>query len=1642
LTILLTILISTKKIQSQTTVGIQTLGSYASGRIDQISESDLGVHIDIPLYQHGARGNGLGTTVHLIYDSGYANGNNPLVDLGWRLVLGTAKPGTVVVTQNSKEWSPLCDPGVTHCNIGYYSYTYSFEFTDASGHTHQFMDGSSVNSVQCVGSNPNLPCSNVYLSVSGNAYDNSGYFLLVNNGVQSATPSKVTVTTPSGEVYGNPGAGFSDPNGNAGIISNGVSAGGYWVDWSTTLTDDANVSATITGGAYSSSNYTNWTSRHPLVVQYHDTSGTPQSITVNYELQTIGYSCSSGFSFSQHVALVQSVVYPDGTSYGFTYTSTGALESIQLPTGGTITYTGNLGLAASCGVGLPANLTRTTSDGSTTYAQTVNSTQPGNTAVPATSTTTVSHPDGSSEKINFVYVADFDSTSNTYNKYTYETYHAWSSAQGSLLKSTMRCYNSATGTCTVTPITLPIAQIATTTTLDNGQTSKTVRQMNSVGLTTELDEYDYGVSSPTRKAVTAYASLGNHIVDRPSSIIIYDGSGNTVSKTTFGYDEYTITAMTLPGHNTISGARGNLTSRHVWLSTTSGMLDSHLQYDDAGQVVGAQDPRQYWTYYGYDSATDYCRTGTTPPTPSSGVSQATSASCDSNTGLPASTTDANGVKTSYSYDEMLRPSNTAVTTSSGTTAANTSISYSGPSLPEAITTTVTATPNPNQISTITLDGLGRTVAAVGTNGATVSTTYNSMGYVKSVTNPYFSTSDSTYGITSYLYDGLGRKTYQCQPDNGTTNSTTCSPANSYQSWVYAGNSVTFKDEAGNQWENWTDALGRLTEVMEPNGSSKAPSMETDYAYDALNDLLSVMQWGGPHGSSGARSRSFSYDSVSRLTQSYNPETGWICYGTTGGAAPNGSNCTPGYDANGNLSSKTDGRGVTTTYSYDTLNRLTSKSYSDGVTSTVLYGYDGSSLGFVPVPSDPSRNLHVTLTNTVGRMYFASVTGTLNPGGASLYAYSYDSMGRIVNQWLSTPSYNTGTSPVFEISATYNFAGGRISLNNSASRTFNYTYDSAGRLQSASHTVTLGGTPVTTPMISSASYFPSGQPKTLTTNTGTATVTGTWGSDNRLRVTSYTNLSTANSANTNYGYALTYIGTNNVNTAAETAYQQGVGSKSWTWTYNYDTLNRLANATSAGAILYGCVETYDPFGNRTSQAPFGGTGHSCTSMSTQVSSSNRLSGASYNYDAAGNMLSDGTNALTYDGEGRIATSANAGRSTTYIYGPDGQRISKISGGIETDYIRDIDSSLLATYVGGNYFNQPQELWVGSKHFGTVTVPTGNASQTQNFSLTNWLGSEAARTNAANGIPSSAYLSQPFGDFQTTLFGSDTDDIHYTGKERDTESGNDYFGARYYASTMGRMLSPDPIGIWVADKTNPQSWNLYSYVMNNPLKFIDPSGEECVWDDGSYDAADDKQTGSAKGCSGQGGTWVDPNLFQSVEGNQAGSWSGQGSSQIKFDWLTPSATAFGGPNAAQQEVNDVVSGFFTGKSPQNIEYLPQDPFTLSFQKSAGMDAINAKIAANCSATSGKLAVGSGEAFVNTLIDGIAGGQGFDTPEAQLGAFNATWTRDGGTVAVTVTNPISLNSAAYHATTKVGIQNPTSGPMSTVNQTLHIQAGDPCY
>src|SRR5581483_7240563 len=97
-----------------------------------------------------------------------------------------------------------------------------------------------------------------------------------------------------------------------------------------------------------------------------------------------------------------------------------------------------------------------------------------------------------------------------------------------------------------------------------------------------------------------------------------------------------------------------------------------------------------------------------------------------------------------------------------------------------------------------------------------------------------------------------------------------------------------------------------------------------------------------------------------------------------------------------------------------------------------------------------------------------------------------------------------------------------------------------------------------------------------------------------------------------------------------------------------------------------------------------------------------------------------------------------------------------------------------------------------------------------------------------------------------------DLVSPGKERDTESGNDYFGARYYASTMGRFLSPDEANLSaIMHMDDPQSWNGYAYGRNNPLKYTDPDGN-------NYHVCD--QYG--KNCSDQSDTDFAQNMKNAV------------------------------------------------------------------------------------------------------------------------------------------------------------------------------------
>ncbi len=121
---------------------------------------------------------------------------------------------------------------------------------------------------------------------------------------------------------------------------------------------------------------------------------------------------------------------------------------------------------------------------------------------------------------------------------------------------------------------------------------------------------------------------------------------------------------------------------------------------------------------------------------------------------------------------------------------------------------------------------------------------------------------------------------------------------------------------------------------------------------------------------------------------------------------------------------------------------------------------------------------------------------------------------------------------------------------------------------------------------------------------------------------------------------------------------------------------------------------------------------------------------------------------------------------------------------------------------------------------------------------------------------------------------------TGKERDQESGLDYFGARYYGSALGRFSSPDPIGNFVADARNPQSWNLYGYVWNNPLANTDPTGTTCV--DTSNGKADN---GNGQGCAAAGvspSTQDQRDKGQDIQNPQHADVTGKNPSDLEYAW----------------------------------------------------------------------------------------------------------------------------------------------------------------
>jgi RHS repeat-associated protein len=318
----------------------------------------------------------------------------------------------------------------------------------------------------------------------------------------------------------------------------------------------------------------------------------------------------------------------------------------------------------------------------------------------------------------------------------------------------------------------------------------------------------------------------------------------------------------------------------------------------------------------------------------------------------------------------------------------------------------------------------------------------------------------------------------------------------------------------------------------------------------------------------------------------------------------------------------------------------------------------------------------------------------------------------------------------------------------------------------------------------------------------------------------------------------------------------------TWTYQYDDLNRVMLAANPGAgnSVTNYCWSYDNFGNRTMQegsnaafAAGSGGASSCTPTGTAISTdwaqydgSNHVtlsaqSPGGVDYDASGDTTNDGVNKYLYDADGHICAVSGAGGMTGYLYNAEGERVEKGSitsmscdptaNGFrpESDYILGLGGEQLTQMtVNASGVMTWQHTNVYAAGALIATYDTAGL----HFLLNDMLGTRRAQTDYA-GVLEQTCSSLPFGDqLNCTQSVQNPNSLHFTGKERDAESGLDYFGARYYASNMGRFMSPDwssgPAPIPYANIFDPQTLNLYTYAGNNPLSRFDPNGHNFFTD----------------------------------------------------------------------------------------------------------------------------------------------------------------------------------------------------------------------
>ncbi len=401
--------------------------------------------------------------------------------------------------------------------------------------------------------------------------------------------------------------------------------------------------------------------------------------------------------------------------------------------------------------------------------------------------------------------------------------------------------------------------------------------------------------------------------------------------------------------------------------------------------------------------------------------------------------------------------------------------------------------------------------------------------------------------------------------------------------------------------------------------------------------------------------------------------------------------------------------------------------------------------------------------------------------------------------------------------TYNRRGDLLITTHPDGSKQEFVYGTAGRISSAAWRTP---TNLFRSLLSSVAYAPTGSPETVTLANGVVT---TYNYD-ETELYRLAGKKSVKSGVEFQDFTYTYDAVGNITKIvdAPTIYAQV------THVLSYDDLHRLTSAvsTSTTAALAGTKNfAYNQIGNLTSMTGVGTYTYNHTGANVYANPHAPTTFSTHNltYDKNGNLLTDGTWTNTWDYKNRMITSVKTTNTVSYLYDHTGRRVKKT----------DTTAAVPTYYVDGSYEVEGNRI---QRHVHVpgigflATVSTTNTTHTYAYHLTDHLGSPHVETNFS-GVSVRYQVYEPYGKVRYAS-GSYTTDYKFTGKEQDTETSLQYFGARYYDNTRGQFTSSDPVFLQLGSTTesseqqkllkDPQLWNSYGYARSNPLIQQDTSG----------------------------------------------------------------------------------------------------------------------------------------------------------------------------------------------------------------------------